>query len=510
MRNIKNIIKTALYLSFQLLISTGIAGVSTEKIVISHDLVSKSLQKITVPESNQNITVSVLLERYAGTQDKFQSSFIIKSRSTAVGSTNHPLNKTPDKTEFRMYEDEFCYDGRRQSLKASQWLNLDSIPAKNPSIEDKTYNYLRLLWDGTTSYSYAWDNYSESNKLGTVILDRSDKYKPSGMDFMPRGAEFGRFSGDVKRIDEVIRQCSQVSLRKEMEKVNQTDCYVIDAIVKGGKYTIWIDPEHSYNISKALIHKEKGSQAWGRELDNEMKIESKFEVLKFEKIDDIWVPMEENLDGILEWSGGHYSKGTTHVERTSVILNPDHDALSSFALDDIKNGARCLMQGLKVDYLWQDGKLVDSYSHEVDLDHLGAPSLVGKALPDLAQFNAKLDSEAIKNKMLLVCFWDMEQRPSRNAILTLNKSAQTLLDKNNVYMTFIHAGPVEEQKFISWLKQNEIQPPAGVSRTGLPELGYTWGIQSLPCLILTDKKHIVAAEGFSITELDEKIKIFNK
>jgi hypothetical protein len=33
----------------------------------------------------------------------------------------------------------------------------------------------------------------------------------------------------------------------------------------------------------------------------------------------------------------------------------------------------------------------------------------------------------------------------------------------------------------------------------------TWGIRSLPWLILTDKKHIVTAEGFSVTELDEKL-----
>jgi len=32
-----------------------------------------------------------------------------------------------------------------------------------------------------------------------------------------------------------------------------------------------------------------------------------------------------------------------------------------------------------------------------------------------------------------------------------------------------------------------------------------WGVKSLPWLILTDKKHVVAAEGFSIIDLDAKI-----
>lgn len=33
---------------------------------------------------------------------------------------------------------------------------------------------------------------------------------------------------------------------------------------------------------------------------------------------------------------------------------------------------------------------------------------------------------------------------------------------------------------------------------------YNWGVRSLPWMILTDKNHIVAAEGFTVSELDEK------
>jgi hypothetical protein len=43
-------------------------------------------------------------------------------------------------------------------------------------------------------------------------------------------------------------------------------------------------------------------------------------------------------------------------------------------------------------------------------------------------------------------------------------------------------------------------------RSPLPdELRYAWGIQSLPWLILTDKKHTVVAEGFSLDDLDKQI-----
>jgi len=34
---------------------------------------------------------------------------------------------------------------------------------------------------------------------------------------------------------------------------------------------------------------------------------------------------------------------------------------------------------------------------------------------------------------------------------------------------------------------------------------FAWGVKSLPWLILTDQKHIVEANGFSLAELDERI-----
>jgi len=34
---------------------------------------------------------------------------------------------------------------------------------------------------------------------------------------------------------------------------------------------------------------------------------------------------------------------------------------------------------------------------------------------------------------------------------------------------------------------------------------FTWGVCSLPWLILTDSDHTVCAEGFDLAELDEKI-----
>ena len=37
------------------------------------------------------------------------------------------------------------------------------------------------------------------------------------------------------------------------------------------------------------------------------------------------------------------------------------------------------------------------------------------------------------------------------------------------------------------------------------KIRFVWGVKSLPWLILIDQKHIVEANGFSLTELDKKL-----
>ena len=137
--------------------------------------------------------------------------------------------------------------------------------------------------------------------------------------------------------------------------------------------------------------------------------------------------------------------------------------------------------------------------------HTNRFSLVGKPLPELEQFGLKSASNTGGKKML-VCFWNMKQRPSRNCALQLDKRAKLLADKG-VYTVLVYAGPVVESAVNDWLRKNRIAIPSGKFDGNIQVLGRSWAVQSLPWLVLTDRDHIVIAEGFPLTELDEKIKI---
>lgn len=182
----------------------------------------------------------------------------------------------------------------------------------------------------------------------------------------------GYFSGDSERVDGILGRCHGVSVRSQTETVGKWECHVIDADTKHGKYTLWIDPSHGHNIARADIQKRQGDVAYGKRMEAGMSASSFYRVLQFEQVGGIWLPMEGELEGQLKWGGGYFSGGKSHIKRTSVILDPNHNTLGSFVLDEVPNGAKVLIVGLptEIAYTWREGEVVDANGLKVDLEKL--------------------------------------------------------------------------------------------------------------------------------------------
>lgn len=131
-------------------------------------------------------------------------------------------------------------------------------------------------------------------------------------------------------------------------------------------------------------------------------------------------------------------------------------------------------------------------------------SLVGKPLPELKDLKIELSPADAGDKMILVCFWDMEQRPSRNCIIRLAKQAEQLKQRG-VTIVAIQASKIDENAFSQWVKKNNIPSPVGMVQGNVGKTRFDWSVKSLLWMILTDREHIVRAEGFSLAELDKKI-----
>jgi protocatechuate 3,4-dioxygenase beta subunit len=133
------------------------------------------------------------------------------------------------------------------------------------------------------------------------------------------------------------------------------------------------------------------------------------------------------------------------------------------------------------------------------------PSLVGRALPELKDLKIDLSPADSGDKMILVCFFDMNQRPSRYCTGKLAKQAEQLKQKD-ITVVAVEASKVDENALSEWIKGSNIALPVGMIQDEVEKTRFAWGVRSLPWLILTDRQHIIRAAGFGLNELDEKIK----
>ena len=133
-----------------------------------------------------------------------------------------------------------------------------------------------------------------------------------------------------------------------------------------------------------------------------------------------------------------------------------------------------------------------------------AQLLVGMPLPgfDITKIDRAVN--LAKGKMVMVCFFDAEQRPSRNFLRQLTARAQELETKG-VAVVALQASKIDEDSLDKWCRQFDVSFPVAMVQGNEENTRFTWGVKSLPWLILTDQEHIVRANGFSLTELTQKI-----
>jgi len=132
------------------------------------------------------------------------------------------------------------------------------------------------------------------------------------------------------------------------------------------------------------------------------------------------------------------------------------------------------------------------------------PSLVGRPLPELKDAGIDLPPADADGKIILVCLFDMEQRPSRHCVTQLAKQAEQLKSKGVTVVT-IQALKIDQDALTQWKNQYNIPFPVGMVRGDVENASFAWGIRSLPWLILTDRGQIIRSAGFQVNQLNEKI-----
>ena len=400
----------------------------------------------------KNPTALELLDKYAETQDQFQS-FRAKVTTLRRGFSSGLMTGKPWKLRY-FTERDVRFDKDRASSRSLSWGRMNS---RSTFTKDKPY-YKSELWDGETHFQYT----EIRGEPVSLHIERGEsKYKREGIIKQSYSIFSGYYYPKDGRVDRLLRKARNLSVRRTTEKVGRSPCYVIDGIYEKDKYTIWLDPEHGYNIAKAVVERPRsnvqGLQSFRGEIKN----------VRFKKIDNKWVPVEANLENRFDYHNGHYSKGSYHFKVTEMLFDPDHNALRSFVPDDIKNGAKMLFyigsphRPYYPQYIWsREAKFVaDRKGRLVRYEPDKGILPVIKTLPTFKMFKLKFEPDETKDKMILLCFVDIKQA-SQEYAFSLTERASNLVEKD-VLVILVDAAGSEKKQIDAWAKRHSIKVPVG-------------------------------------------------
>lgn len=327
---------------------------------------SLTASPLAVPSLDQ------LLDNYEATVDRCLASFAVKGEM--VMDTRWKRAPTPALKPGRhtlFVERDFRYDGRRTRSISHKWGDLgrrERIPKEDPIINSNIIDT-----DFRATYS------GQQDKPGLIKYRKeplSAELVQRRLDSQWVGASAFGFFASKERIDTILRRCDNATVREQTEQINGSDCYVIDADTEQGKFTVWIDPQHGHHIAKIHATQEKGDRVRGRLFREGDKVVSILSNVAFRQIDGVWIVTESMYDTSVVHLPHTVMTGRTHSRITEFLIEPDHEALHSFEIDDFPEGQRVAYfengQLLPVWFVWRGGRPVPDVNDEVvdELDRI--------------------------------------------------------------------------------------------------------------------------------------------
>jgi len=337
---------------------TGVAGEPAVGMVeVQHT------NQVKAPKAGREQALK-LLDQYEATMSQLRS-FIFKGRGSDVWDAHYTPGWNQSLSGHRtLYQsEELRMDGDRYKLCQNFW---GPWPSTNYPESDPQRRY--SLWDGTNSRAYMAD---PSAGPGTS-RPRANRYllyvgipgqRNGTNDIMGVACHayflLGYIPRGKTRIDANFRQASSISVREKTEMVDGAACYVIDAVTKSGRGSIWLDPEHGYLIAKAEYHVKAGDFYNNRTQTSGTVMDFKLYDVRFKKVNDTWVTVAGTEESNNVWLPDGYEHYKESYVISEITLQPDFSTLpNAFALEDVHEGAKVqVVNNHKGNFVWRNGKI---------------------------------------------------------------------------------------------------------------------------------------------------------
>jgi hypothetical protein len=394
------------------------------------------------------------------------------------------------------YDIQHRRDGER-----CEWFGRRQFEGKH---DGDAYSFNEELRDLVVEDYYLCYSRRDSGREDTPVMGTNVKEHLFGLQAESRDGNFlqGRTGGIGKATHQAQAMCDSNEVRYVgPETLAGTACHVVEARTKYGTFTVWLAPEKGYNALKSVWRKS------GRDILREnIRIEDQsitdwvetVDAVEVEKIDGVFLPVAGGLTWKTKFVDGQGSDNHVTVRRRDIVLHPDFQALGAFQIV-LPEGTEVRLAGdSKRTFRWSEGKFTP------DIGKYFMRSLLGSPLPGLEALQVDWNPADAAGRILVVCFFDMQQRPSRNCMVQLAQKVEPLTQQGAILLG-IQATKVEQDVLREWLRENGIRAPMGLVSADEEETRCAWGVQALPWLILTDSQHVVRAEGFDLSDLQNKM-----
>jgi hypothetical protein len=318
--------------------------------------------QVKVPNAGREQALK-LLDQYEATRSQL-SSFIFKRNGSDVWDAHYTPGMDQSLSGHRtvFHSDELRMDGDRYKLCQNFW---GPWPSTNYPESDPQRRF--SLWDGTN----AWAGLADPSAGPGTSRPSANRYilyvgipgqRNGTNDIMGVACHayflLGYIPRGKARIDLNFRQASSISVREKTEMVDGAACYVIDAVTKSGRGSIWLDPEHGYLIAKAEYHVKAGD-FYNERIKTGTVMDFKLYDVRFKKVNDTWVTVAGTEESNNVWLPDGYEHYKESFVISEITLHPDFSTLpNAFALEDVHEGAKVkVTSNHKGNFVWRNGKI---------------------------------------------------------------------------------------------------------------------------------------------------------
>jgi hypothetical protein len=304
------------------------------------------------------------------------------------------------------------------------------------------------------------------------------------------------FGSDHHSVYDLLTGAFNVIMHDTVTKVLGHDAYLLDADTRYGRVKAWISPDAGCNCLKWEIVKVQNQFYRDGTTTSDPLTDwvAAYEAEQVEQIDGRYVTTQAKFVLTVTDGDTQLSNVTYHYKLANIDFDPDYEAMGAFGIP-LPEGTVATHKDVPGQrFIWTNGRFVP------DIEDYLYRNLIGEPLPDLASLVEGLKSDYGKGQMLLLCFWDMQQRPSRKFVRELAEKAKELESKGLIVL-LVQTSDVTADELQEWIHENKMLFPFGQIAGERRKVLVHWGVRAQPWLILTNKNHIVIEEGLSVAEL---------